>query len=126
MFKRIEDVSAAYQCRAVFAIDLPYAGGDVADGESDATLSRCIGRRAVDDAHVVQRHFTGLQYHRRGFSLIDLNRNFLPPRQQVILRKCISMRNLVHQVAAWNDFHRATGLVRCTQRHPRGDNVRSR
>ena len=62
--------------------------------------SEGLGSGAVDDAHVMQRHLAGLQFDRHRLRRIDVDRDLLAARQQVVLRERVAMRHLVEQVGA--------------------------
>ena len=47
---------------------------------------------AVHDAHMVQRHFAGLEREVHGFVALDFDGDFLPAGQQVVFRERVLVR----------------------------------
>src|SRR5882762_62061 len=81
----VEAIGAAHQGRAVRSGDLADRGRHVAYGEADAAVIRGVGRRAVDEADMVERHLAGLEGDRHRLALVDIHRNLLAAGQEVVL-----------------------------------------
>ena len=107
----------------MIAGDLLHARGNVADREADAPVVRWIRRRAVHEAHMVQRDLTRLKIDRDGLRRVDFHSDFLPAREEVVFRERVAMRDLVARVRPGNEFHRAIRLVARRERDPCGDDV---
>jgi hypothetical protein len=73
---------------------------EMADGEADAPVVRRVGRRAVDEAHVVQGHLTGTQSDDPPLRLDDLDHHLLAARQEIVFGERVAMGDLIELVAA--------------------------
>src|SRR5262249_59843444 len=74
----MKTIFAPHQCRTVLAHGLANAGRNVADRKADASVGRRIGRRAVHQTHMVERHLAGAQGQSYRLCRIDLDRDLLP------------------------------------------------
>ena len=78
---------------------------------------------AVHELDVMQRHLAGLEQDRHGLRLLDVDRDLLTAREQVVLVEGVDMGQLVAGVRAGNHLHAAADEVAARERDPRGDDV---
>src|SRR5579864_5785908 len=99
---------------------------DVADGETDAPAGGRVGRRAVHQADMMQRHLARPQRQHDGPAFVDLDLDLLAAGQQIVAVKRVAVRQLVELVALWDHRHRTVRRVTRRQRHPGGRDLRRR
>ena len=88
-------VAAAHQQRAVaYGAELAHMGRGIAYGIAHTRVRRAVGLRTVKEQHVVQRHFTRLQFDVDDPGGIDFHGDLLAAREQVVLVKAVLMRHL--------------------------------
>ena len=80
----------------------------------------------VNDAHMMQRHLTGLQGHVNRLAFVDIDLYLLPARQKIVFCESVDVRQLIQQVAARQHAHRAVFPGCRRQRNPGGRHVRVR
>ena len=98
-------------------------GRDVADGVADAPVAGRVGARAVHQQHVMQRHLARLERHVDAFARRHVDRDLLAARQKVVLVERVAMLDLLLEVAARPEFHRAAFDRRIGEGDPGGDHV---
>src|SRR5690606_23492042 len=91
--------------------------------ETHAAQVRGVGLGAVDEQHVVQGNLAGLQFDGDGFALVDLDGDFLPTGEQVVLGEGVAVGNLRLPVRARDDLHGAIGGDGGGEGDPSGDDV---
>jgi len=100
-------IDAAYQRgRIVRAGDLTYMRRDEAHRETDTSIVGAIGLGAMHDQHVVQRRLARFEFQCDTPRRIDVDRDLLAARQQVVGGKSIAMGELL-VLRARHHAHRA-------------------
>jgi hypothetical protein len=79
----------------VLAGELRYGRRDIADGKTDAPVVRRVGRRAVSEAQVVQRHLAGIQVDDPPPGMVDLDHRLLAARQETMFGEGVALRDLI-------------------------------
>ena len=118
-----EAIAATHQHRGVpHRRELAQVGRDVPCGESDAPVRTAVWGRAVHDQHVMERHLAGGQHDVDRILLVDVSRDLLTARQQIVPVGGVAMGELA-RLAARHDAH-AAGLRRTwAERNPRGHHI---
>ena len=80
-----------------------------------------VGPRIVHQVRVVQRELARLHRHERRARAVDVGRQRLAARQQVLGVLHVGVRQLAELVRARHDLHAARFDRRVGQRHPGGD-----
>src|SRR4030095_274152 len=87
-----EGIAAAHECRAVPpSHHLAHARRDVLRIEADAPVGGAGRLRTMEDAAMVQVHLAGSQHDVDGAALVDLLRDLLTARQDVVGSEGIAM-----------------------------------
>jgi hypothetical protein len=115
-------VHASYQCGAIARHrHLPHMGRNVANSQTNPSISRLIGRRGVENLVVVQRHLPSLQLHINRGGFIDIDGDFLPAGEHGTRLPGVIVCNDLPHVGAFDHPHRAAGLRGVRQRDPYRD-----
>ena len=77
---------------------------DIADGEADAAVVGLVGRRAVEQQHMVQRRLAGFQFGIDGVVLVHIDGDLLAAREQVVLVERVGVLHLA-LVRAGDELH---------------------
>ena len=115
-------VLAAHQRGRIAHLGLAHVSRDVADRQADAAVVGSVRLRAVHHLDVMQRHLARLEDAIHRLSLVDLHRDLLAARKQVVLVEGIDMRELLAfgepGMKCMQPLSRLAG-----ERHPRGHHV---
>jgi len=84
---------------------------------------RRVGRRAVNEAHVVQRHLARTRGDDPPLGMVDLNHDLLPARQESVFGKGVAVGDLIELVAAGDVLHRPVRLGRRCEGDPRRHDI---
>ena len=98
-------VGASHEDGRVTHLGLAHVGRDVADGQADASVVAAVGVRTVHELDVMQGHLAGLQGQSHSLALVDVDRDLLAARQQVVLVEGVHVGQLIDLVAAGNHLH---------------------
>jgi hypothetical protein len=93
-------VGTADQHRRVPHLGLAHIGRDVADRQADAPVGAAVRFRTVHQLDVVQRHLPRAQRDPDCLRRVDVDRDLLAARQQVVAMERVQVRQLVDLVGA--------------------------
>src|SRR5476651_103940 len=96
-------------------------GRDVAQTQSNTPVGRPVGPRIVDEMGVMQRELAGFHRHVGGLGAVDVDRQRLPTRQEIVGILHLGMTQLPELVRARHHLHAARLDRRIGERHPGRD-----
>ena len=88
-------IPAAHERGTILAGELRHVSREIADGKADAPVVRRVRRRAVHEAHLVQRHLAGTQCDDPPPGMVDLDHHLLAARQEIVFGEGVAMGDLI-------------------------------
>ena len=116
-------ILVAHKGGTILVGELRHVGRDIADGKADPPVVRRVGRRAVNEAHVVQRHLAGMQGDDPPPRTVDLDHHLLAARQQIVFGEGVAMGDLIELVAARDVLDRPVRLGPWCEGDPRRHDI---